>query len=82
MRVRFLVVQPCILAPAPNRLAAALQSQISKELRLNNSTIAVIRGDGIGPEIMDATLHVLDSYNAGLSYDFVEAGVAAYEKIG
>ena len=24
-------------------------------------TIAVIRGDGIGPEIMDATLHVLDA---------------------
>ena len=24
-------------------------------------TITVIRGDGIGPEIMDATLHVLDA---------------------
>lgn len=45
-------------------------------------TIAVIRGDGIGPEIMDATLHVLDAMNLGLSYDFVEAGMAALEKHG
>ncbi|MEO7916634.1 MAG: isocitrate dehydrogenase [Dokdonella sp.] len=49
---------------------------------MKNSTIAVIRGDGIGPEIMDATLHVLDASEAGLTYDFVEAGVAAYEKVG
>jgi isocitrate dehydrogenase (NAD+) len=45
-------------------------------------TIAVIRGDGIGPEIMDATLQVLDALDLGLSYDFVEAGLAAYEKQG
>src|SRR6478609_408130 len=36
-------------------------------------TIAVIRGDGIGPEIMDATLHVLEKLDPGLS---------AYEKTG
>jgi isocitrate dehydrogenase (NAD+) len=45
-------------------------------------TIAVIRGDGIGPEIMDATLGVLDKLGLGLQYDFVEAGLAAYEKCG
>ncbi len=45
-------------------------------------TIAVIRGDGIGPEIMDATLQVLDALNVGLTYDFVEAGLSAYEKQG
>jgi isocitrate dehydrogenase (NAD+) len=45
-------------------------------------TIAVIRGDGIGPEIMDATLQVLDAMDLGLKYDFVEAGLAAYEKQG
>lgn len=47
-----------------------------------NPTIAVIRGDGIGPEIMDATLHVLDAMGVGLNYEFVEAGLAAYEKEG
>jgi isocitrate dehydrogenase (NAD+) len=45
-------------------------------------TIAVIRGDGIGPEIMDATLHVLDVLGCGLKYEFVEAGVCALEKTG
>ncbi|MBB5207019.1 isocitrate dehydrogenase [Chiayiivirga flava] len=45
-------------------------------------TIAVIRGDGIGPEIMDATLHVLDAMQLGISYEFVEAGLAAYEAQG
>ncbi len=47
-----------------------------------NTTIAVIRGDGIGPEIMDATLRVLESLGVGLSYEFVDAGLSAYEKTG
>ena len=44
--------------------------------------ITVIRGDGIGPEIMDATLHVLDRLGAGLEYEFADAGVVALEKHG
>jgi isocitrate dehydrogenase (NAD+) len=47
-----------------------------------NKTIAVIRGDGIGPEIMDATLRVIESLGLGLQYEFVDAGLAAYEKCG
>src|SRR5215470_202905 len=47
-----------------------------------SKTIAVIRGDGIGPEIMRATLRVLDELKAGLDYEFVEAGLAAQEKFG
>lgn len=47
-----------------------------------STTIAVIRGDGIGPEIMDATLHVLDSLQLGLQYEFVDAGMVALEKHG
>jgi len=47
-----------------------------------SKTIAVLRGDGIGPEIMHATLRVLDELKAGLEYDFVEAGLAAQEKFG
>ncbi len=45
-------------------------------------TITVIRGDGIGPEIMDATLFVLDKLNAGLTYEFADAGLVALEKHG
>ena len=44
--------------------------------------ITVIRGDGIGPEIMDATLYVLDRLGAGLEYEYAEAGLAAMEKCG
>ena len=45
-------------------------------------TITVIRGDGIGPEIMAATLHVLDTMQLGLQYEFVDAGMVALEKHG
>ncbi|WP_129136401.1 isocitrate dehydrogenase [Luteimonas sp. YGD11-2] len=45
-------------------------------------TITVIRGDGIGPEIMDATLHVLDAMNLGLRYEDADAGLVALEKHG
>jgi len=47
-----------------------------------SKTIAVIPGDGIGPEIMNATLRVLDALDCGLSYEFVEAGMVALEKQG
>jgi isocitrate dehydrogenase (NAD+) len=47
-----------------------------------SKTIAVIRGDGIGPEITDATLRVVDALKLGLEYQFVEAGVTALEKQG
>ncbi|MHB8679742.1 MAG: isocitrate dehydrogenase [Rudaea sp.] len=45
-------------------------------------TVCVIPGDGIGPEIMRATLRVLDVLNTGLQYEFVQAGVTALEKTG
>src|SRR6187399_2531659 len=47
-----------------------------------SKTIAVIRGDGIGPEIMQACLRVLDALDAGLEYEFVEAGLAAQQQFG
>jgi isocitrate dehydrogenase (NAD+) len=42
----------------------------------------VIRGDGIGPEIMTATLKVLGALDCGLDYEFVDAGMVALEKQG
>jgi len=47
-----------------------------------SATIAVIRGDGIGPEIMHATLRVLDELKVGLQYEFVEAGLSAQARSG
>ena len=46
------------------------------------TTITVIRGDGIGPEIMDATLHVLDAMQLGLTYEDADAGMVALDKHG
>ncbi len=43
--------------------------------------ICVIRGDGIGPEVVDATLVVLDALG-GFEYDFALAGIAALQAEG
>ncbi len=40
--------------------------------------VTVARGDGIGPEIMDATLRVLDACGAGLEYEFIDIGERVY----
>lgn len=40
--------------------------------------IAVAKGDGIGPEIMDATLHILEESGANLDIHFVEIGEQVY----
>ncbi len=45
-------------------------------------TIAVIKGDGIGPEITAATLQILDALDCGLVYDFVDAGETALSEHG
>ena len=41
--------------------------------------IAVAYGDGIGPEIMKATLRILEAAGAPLQYDVVEVGKKKYE---
>ncbi len=46
-----------------------------------NTKICVIRGDGIGPEVTDATLRVLDALG-GFDYEFALAGVTAFEQSG
>ncbi len=43
-------------------------------------TIATIPGDGIGPEIMDATLEILDAVGFEAEYIPLQAGLAAIEK--
>ena len=43
-------------------------------------TITVIPGDGIGPEVMDATLTVLNAADADLEYDTQSAGLIALKE--
>jgi isocitrate dehydrogenase len=42
--------------------------------------VAVAYGDGIGPEIMEATLRILKAAEVPLEYDIIEIGEAVYRK--
>lgn len=42
--------------------------------------ITIARGDGIGPEIMDATLKILETAGAQLDIEEIEIGKAVYER--
>ncbi len=44
----------------------------------NNQEIPVAKGDGIGPEIMDACLHILTEGGASIEPKFVEIGEKVY----
>lgn len=45
-------------------------------------TVSLIRGDGIGPEIVDATLQVLDALKVDLEWEEVRAGSGAFADLG
>lgn len=45
-------------------------------------TITLIPGDGIGPEIADATLRVLDAAGVAIDWDRHEAGMDVFHKLG
>lgn len=51
-----------------------------------NYNIAVIRGDGIGPEIVDEAVKVLkavgEKYNIGFAFNYVNAGGCAIDETG
>lgn len=44
--------------------------------------VTLIRGDGIGPEIMDATVELIEATGAKLTWDEQLAGTTAIERIG
>jgi isocitrate dehydrogenase (NAD+) len=45
-------------------------------------TVTVIRGDGVGAEVVDAALKVLESSGVGLFWEMCEAGAVANIKLG
>lgn len=47
-----------------------------------NQIITVIAGDGIGPEITEATLHALEALECGLEFEFMDAGLMALDQCG
>ncbi|MFP4369877.1 MAG: NADP-dependent isocitrate dehydrogenase [Bacteroidota bacterium] len=46
----------------------------------DNTRVTIAGGDGIGPEIMDATLKILDAAGARLEYDEVKIGIDVYKQ--
>lgn len=45
---------------------------------MRKTRITIAKGDGIGPEIMDATLAILDAAGAQLEYDEIQIGEQVY----
>lgn len=43
-------------------------------------TITLIKGDGIGPSIMEAAVDIIDASGVTFKWEVAEAGLAAYEK--
>ena len=44
--------------------------------------VTLIKGDGIGPSIMDVAVKVIDASGAKINWEAVDAGMEAYEKHG
>ncbi len=49
-------------------------------MNLSPKTITVYRGVGIGPEIVDATLEILEAAGANFTYEFIEIGLEQYRR--
>ncbi|WP_333606564.1 isocitrate dehydrogenase [Arsukibacterium sp.] len=49
---------------------------------MSKQTITVIKGDGIGPSIVEAAIQVLDKAGCQFDYEYVDAGLTALEKTG
>ncbi|PKF70069.1 isocitrate dehydrogenase [Pseudomonas fluvialis] len=47
---------------------------------MHKTPIAVAYGDGIGPEIMEATLRILDAAGAAIAPEVIEVGEAVYKR--
>ena len=49
---------------------------------MTEQRITVIRGDGIGPDIIDAATQILDKVGCNFKYDYADAGLIALENHG
>jgi isocitrate dehydrogenase len=47
---------------------------------MSNFKISVAKGDGIGPEIMDAVLQIFNAANVPLEYELIDMGKSIYDK--
>ncbi|MDP4685608.1 MAG: isocitrate/isopropylmalate family dehydrogenase, partial [Salibacteraceae bacterium] len=57
------------------------EETVFKQTKANESIavkIAIAKGDGIGPEIMDATLKIMEAAGAKIDPQFIEVGESVY----
>jgi len=59
-----LAEEATLTPPAPSEMDLSKQA----------TRVTIARGDGIGPEIMDATLRILEAAGARLVFDEIELG--------
>jgi isocitrate dehydrogenase len=64
----------------PLRRVLQREQEMTMSSSVARRSITVARGDGIGPEIMDATLEILKAAGARLDYEFIEVGQKVYER--
>ncbi|MEM7551961.1 MAG: NADP-dependent isocitrate dehydrogenase [Bacteroidota bacterium] len=55
-----------------------LETSVNAKKNQNAVKIAVAQGDGIGPEIMGATLNILHAAEANIETDFIDIGESVY----
>ncbi len=53
--------------------------QKHNQMSMNPIKISVAKGDGIGPEIMDAVISIFDAAQVPLSYEYIDMGKKFYE---
>jgi isocitrate dehydrogenase (NAD+) len=51
-------------------------------MNTTQQSITVIRGDGIGPDIIDAAIRILDKVGCDFHYEYADAGLMALENHG
>ncbi len=54
--------------------------RLKKSNPMSNIKISVAKGDGIGPEIMDAVLNIFNAAQVPLTYEFIDMGKSFYDK--
>jgi isocitrate dehydrogenase len=59
-------------------IATQLEAKTQKQISKSKTPITVAYGDGIGPEIMEATLRILEAAGAQLDIDVIEIGERVY----
>src|SRR5690554_5344173 len=60
---------------------AALRAAVTHGVVMSRK-VSLIRGDGIGPEIVDATVSVIEALGVDLEWEEVRAGSGAYKDLG